>query len=310
MPAELPQPSPAPHLTPPSCPLHRLQYYDLPSVSLRSATWHLMNDGGVPPFEVRMPSLTFLPSPPSASSQGIALPGCLPAGQALCPLQPQLAAQPASAAPSNSAACPPRPLQVERVTAAHKEHVSTAGEEIRASDAKQAHKYFYYDRCAAAGVCVPCVATGCLACQTAGILATGDGGITSIPLLARTQRAPGRVLPELKAVLPHLLPATPIASGHSTHPNDRGHQVLAELLAGLLLQAVDRVQAGGGLAPAARWAAERGEELPPVTLPEPMVPGNEDAPSTLCAIQVTSIFWRTAPFCRKLRPLWADALGG
>lgn len=34
----------------------RPQYYDVPSVSLRSATWHLMN-GGVPPFEVCAPSL-------------------------------------------------------------------------------------------------------------------------------------------------------------------------------------------------------------------------------------------------------------
>ncbi|PSC72893.1 photosystem II reaction cent isoform B [Micractinium conductrix] len=71
------------------------------------------------------------------------------------------------------------------------------------------------------------------------------------------------------------------------HPSDTGHQVMAELLAGVVLQAAARVQAaaaaaaaaagdGGGLAAVKPRAAE---------LPPPMIPGNADVPTTLCAMQ-------------------------
>lgn len=88
-----------------------------------------------------------------------------------------------------------------------------------------------------------------------------------------------------------------------THPNDRGHAMMAELVGGVLARALDE-QARGvtaqqlGAWPVARsgasgeGAADEGaaggsaegkegfDELPP-----PMVPGNAEAPTSLCAIQ-------------------------
>lgn len=76
------------------------------------------------------------------------------------------------------------------------------------------------------------------------------------------------------------------------HPSDVGHQVMAELLAGVVLQAVDRVLASqeagaagtagtsGSVAGGAGLDEPRAAELPP-----PMIPGNADVPTTLCAMQ-------------------------
>ncbi|KAL4421052.1 hypothetical protein ABPG77_007527 [Micractinium sp. CCAP 211/92] len=67
-----------------------------------------------------------------------------------------------------------------------------------------------------------------------------------------------------------------------SHPADGGHRVIAELIASLLMRAVEREE-GVSCAPS-RWAQQRTQpelrELPP-----PMVPGNADAPTTLCAMQ-------------------------
>lgn len=60
----------------------------------------------------------------------------------------------------------------------------------------------------------------------------------------------------------------------SMHPGPRGHQVLAELLAGLLTRAVKEVAAG--VAPAAR----RDPRLE--GLPRPMAPNYEGSRSTVC----------------------------
>lgn len=68
-----------------------------------------------------------------------------------------------------------------------------------------------------------------------------------------------------------------------SHPNDFGHQVIAELLGSVVAKAVDEEQLAG--CQPAGWAEPRNNvelrELPP-----PMVPGNADAPTTLCAMQV------------------------
>lgn len=67
-----------------------------------------------------------------------------------------------------------------------------------------------------------------------------------------------------------------------SHPNDFGHQVIAELLGSVVAKAVDEEQLAG--CQPAGWAEPRNNvelrELPP-----PMVPGNADAPTTLCAMQ-------------------------
>lgn len=85
-------------------------------------------------------------------------------------------------------------------------------------------------------------------------------------------------------------PAPPRSSG-STHPNDRGHQVIAELLASLLLKAAAEEREGweAAVAEAAGWAPERQWGQPGAKgprLPPPMIPGNADIPTSLCAIQV------------------------
>ncbi|KAL4440672.1 hypothetical protein ABPG77_000381 [Micractinium sp. CCAP 211/92] len=70
------------------------------------------------------------------------------------------------------------------------------------------------------------------------------------------------------------------------HPSDVGHQVMAELLAGVVLQAVDRVLAAQEAAGMAGEAGPAGGGEPRATkLPPPMIPGNADVPTTLCAMQ-------------------------
>ncbi|PSC68097.1 CRT (chloroquine-resistance transporter)-like transporter [Micractinium conductrix] len=65
------------------------------------------------------------------------------------------------------------------------------------------------------------------------------------------------------------------------HPADTGHQALAELLVGVVQTAVQHVVEDGRM-------AEGGEAAPglaPLPLPPPMIPGNADVPTSLCAMQ-------------------------
>lgn len=77
--------------------------------------------------------------------------------------------------------------------------------------------------------------------------------------------------------------SAPPSTCRSTHPNDLGHRAVAELLAAAVARAVEEAQGGGSLLPA--WLPGREEPLL-AGMPPPMVPGNADAPTTLCAIQV------------------------
>ncbi|KAI7841869.1 hypothetical protein COHA_004398 [Chlorella ohadii] len=74
-----------------------------------------------------------------------------------------------------------------------------------------------------------------------------------------------------------------------THPNDRGHQVLAELLAGLVLGAAheqQRQQGAGKAEQHAVWAQRSTKVQQALTaIPPPMIPGNAEEPTSLCAIQ-------------------------
>ncbi|KAL4423775.1 hypothetical protein ABPG75_001076 [Micractinium tetrahymenae] len=77
-----------------------------------------------------------------------------------------------------------------------------------------------------------------------------------------------------------------------SHPTDAGHQVLAELLASALLRAVAEESAPPGATQAAAGLAawRKGSRLEDASrkqpaLPPPMIPGNSDAATTLCAIQ-------------------------
>ncbi|KAL4437433.1 hypothetical protein ABPG75_004572 [Micractinium tetrahymenae] len=73
------------------------------------------------------------------------------------------------------------------------------------------------------------------------------------------------------------------------HPSDRGHTVLAELLASLLIRATEEEQAAGSGCEhrPERWA-ER-EVHPGLRairrLPPPMVPGNAEEPTAMCNVQ-------------------------
>lgn len=74
--------------------------------------------------------------------------------------------------------------------------------------------------------------------------------------------------------------------GDRTHPNDRGHQMLAEMLAHLVLRAAEEMRRGPPQGPPvwARRSAEQERGLG--QLPPPMIPGNVAVPTSLCAIQV------------------------
>ncbi len=64
---------------------------------------------------------------------------------------------------------------------------------------------------------------------------------------------------------------------------------MAELLAGVVLQAVDRVLAAQEAAGMAGEAGPAGGGEPRATkLPPPMIPGNADVPTTLCAMQASA----------------------
>lgn len=78
-----------------------------------------------------------------------------------------------------------------------------------------------------------------------------------------------------------------------SHPTDAGHQVLAELLASALLRAVaeeaappDAAKSAAGLAAWPTGSRLDGASRRQLELPTPMIPGNTDASTTLCAIQV------------------------
>ncbi|PSC76523.1 Beta-glucan synthesis-associated SKN1 [Micractinium conductrix] len=66
-----------------------------------------------------------------------------------------------------------------------------------------------------------------------------------------------------------------------THPSDRGHKMMAEALAGPLLRAAAQESA----AAAGLWALRRRDDPRLRGLPPPMIPGNTESPTTLCAMQ-------------------------
>ena len=91
------------------------------------------------------------------------------------------------------------------------------------------------------------------------------------------------------------LDAHPTAQQQRCHAAaDLGHQLMAELLAGVVLTAVKNVaeaaaegKQGIAAAAGARGAAAvTGGTAQPVELPPPMIPGNADVPTCLCAMQV------------------------
>jgi len=71
------------------------------------------------------------------------------------------------------------------------------------------------------------------------------------------------------------------------HPTDTGHQAIAELLAATLATAVDQQQLVGIGSRVAHLAAPCPSCDPTATdLPPPMVPGNMESQTTVCAIKV------------------------
>ncbi|KAL4423591.1 hypothetical protein ABPG77_004631 [Micractinium sp. CCAP 211/92] len=83
-----------------------------------------------------------------------------------------------------------------------------------------------------------------------------------------------------------------------THPSDRGHKMMAEAVAGPLLRAAaDEAAEQAGLVEPSRRHDKRLEGLPP-----PMIPGNEESPTTLCAMQEDFKFMVTAKSGFTWRP--------
>lgn len=69
-------------------------------------------------------------------------------------------------------------------------------------------------------------------------------------------------------------------------PADNGHQVLAELLAGAVMQAAENVLQTQAAAAAGTSGGGGSQEVARPDLPPPMVPGNADSPTSLCSMQV------------------------
>lgn len=77
------------------------------------------------------------------------------------------------------------------------------------------------------------------------------------------------------------MPAIALASANAA----KGHQALAELLASVMRTAMHNVEAAGG--PAAVLARDSSNrEAAQRDVPPPMIPGNMDAATTVCAMQV------------------------
>ncbi len=64
------------------------------------------------------------------------------------------------------------------------------------------------------------------------------------------------------------------------HPADLGHKAMAEALAGPLRRALTEELSGGVRRGRQQFAWERG-------IPPPMVPGNQEFPTALCAMQAS-----------------------
>ena len=82
------------------------------------------------------------------------------------------------------------------------------------------------------------------------------------------------------------------------HPSDVGHQALAELLAGVVRLAVQGVAAAPASSSASKSSGSSGSgddssgnssSSEAAELPPPMIPGNVDSPTSLCAMQVGSM---------------------
>lgn len=145
-----------------------------------------------------------------------------------------------------------------------------SGYEIPFAEGAEKQFYLYADRCVRCRRCETFLASH----GTRLAKPLGSSLLPSLPatLMACQQRSPC------------LCPLTLRAVACRTHPNDQGHQVIAELLGSVLAKAVDEEQGdncqfSGGWADS--HAAPRLRGLPP-----PMIPGNADVPTSLCAMQV------------------------
>ena len=95
------------------------------------------------------------------------------------------------------------------------------------------------------------------------------------------------------------------------HPSDRGHKIIAEALAGILLRAL--AEAAAPLPANSKRHDPQLEGLPP-----PMVPNNADSPTTLCAMQVhfacCSATWPAGRWPLAVKywaaPLWVGMVPG
>lgn len=84
----------------------------------------------------------------------------------------------------------------------------------------------------------------------------------------------------------HPIATAPVSPpGCSLHPNDPGHQTLAELLVQPLVRAVREVEAGEALG---EDDVRHASELVAADLPPPMIPGNVDEEPGFCALLASS----------------------
>ena len=275
-------------IDPPSCahppctyPAPALQYYDMPSPSLRNALYPLMQ-ADVPPYRVGRARAAAVSaaccrvlavaagrlSPAAATRAPQPLPQPLPLPQ------PQRSAVPAHPLADLLHPCSPAhkhiaywrgPMQVGRV---HKRgEASLSGARLKVAGPRISKGYVYYDAIHPSGAWVGGRLAGWLE-----VLAYQQRSIPQTVVVCSVAR-PG-VCVQICAT--HLLLYSFA---------DVGHQALAELLAGVVQTAVQNVLAEGKLTE----GGEAAPSLKPVKLPPPMIPGTADVPTSLCAMQVGAV---------------------
>lgn len=168
--------------------------------------------------------------------------------------------------------CSPPPPQVDKVTQRHR-HMPN-GRPLPAAAAEERASYFYADRWVWA----------VMDCFRPAVWAQPCRHMPYGQLLTSTRTLPNTCIHHAAFSLALCLLC------RRTHPNDRGHQVLAELLAGLVLGAAheqQRQQGAGKAEQHAAWAQRSTKVQQALTaIPPPMIPGNAEEPTSLCAIQV------------------------
>ena len=224
-----------------------MQYYDLPTVSMRNVLWPLMR-AGIEGFKVGgwakgvgccgreggcsdVASIT----PPPASA-------CVHVAEVVCPCPPRH---------QKSLPISSQPDKLENGLG----HTSPLNIKIPGAERGREWEYYYHDRWAGGGAAFAVVTCFKVGPRSGVSWQPGRVDARSAGCMQLEQRSPRPAILQLAHL--HSLPA--FCPLRSTHPADRGHQMMAEALAGPLQRAVEEeaAAAAGQLRHSSRRQDER-----------------------------------------------------